>query len=65
MLIARNKQQRSMTSAFGKYKAKLQKAAEGMKTRLTKRTGGKESFVAAQKVKEKKMSRCYLDSLMI
>ncbi|MCX5826685.1 MAG: ParB/RepB/Spo0J family partition protein [Deltaproteobacteria bacterium] len=44
--IARNKQQRSMTTAFARYKAQQQKAAEGKKTRAPRRTKA-EGIVAA------------------
>ena len=60
--IARNKQQRSMTAAFAKYKAQLQKAAK-KKTQRVKRTKA-EGFAAALATTEDKIAELNLEALM-
>ena len=59
--IARNKQQRSMTTAFAKYKAQQQKAAAEKKPRV-KRTKA-EGFVAALGTMEDKIADLNLETL--
>ena len=59
--IARNKQQRSMTSAFAKYKAEQQKAA-AKKTQKVPRTKA-EGFVAALAATEDRIAELNLETL--
>jgi ParB family chromosome partitioning protein len=60
--IARNKQQRSMTTAFAKYKAQQQKAVEVKKTRAVKRTKT-EGIVAALTTAEAKITALDMGTL--
>ena len=51
--IARNKQQRSMTTAFAKYQAQQQKAAAGKKTGTVRRTKAEGAAAALAAAEEK------------
>ena len=59
--IARNKQQRSMTSAFAKYKTEQQKAIEEKKPRVRRTVA--EGFVAALATTEDKIANLDLATL--